>query len=92
MICFLKLAFKSAHAARRPLGMCMKHRKQTQQYTRKRHAFPRQAPQEVAKRALPMELNGPRNTTSLFRKRLFSMTVELHGGGGRCTVESSYEL
>lgn len=59
MICFFKLAFKSVYAARRPLGMCMKHRKQTQQYTRNRNEFPKQAPQEVAKWALPMELNEP---------------------------------
>lgn len=48
MICFFKLALKSVYAARRPLGMCMKHRKQTQ-YTRKRNEFPKQAPHEVAK-------------------------------------------
>lgn len=57
MIWFFKLALKSVQAARRPLGMCMKHRKQTQQYTRKRNEFPKQAPHEVAKQALLMELN-----------------------------------
>lgn len=57
MICFFKLALKSVQAARRPLGMCTKHRKQTQQYTRKGNEFPKQAPHEVAKQAPRMELS-----------------------------------
>lgn len=82
MICFFKLALKSVYAARRPLGMCMKHRKQTQQYTWKRNAFPEQAPHEVAKQALAMQLNELRNITLLFYKWLFSIKLEIYGGGG----------
>lgn len=59
MICFFKLALKSVSSAKRPLGMCMKHRKQIQQYTQKRNKSPELAPHKVAKWALPIELNEP---------------------------------
>lgn len=89
MISFFKLALKCVDAARRPLGMCMKHRKQTQQYTRKRNEFPKQAPHEIAKWARRMSFQ---NITVLFCKWIFPMRAEIMEEGEEYTLESFYEL